>query len=115
MRVGLKLAVLAAGALVAGGAGAAGVARLPRLPPDYVFPQGEGSPGKVTFSHAAHVDAAQPRCTTCHPRSFRILQSGRDFTGEPLRHQRMEAGAACGECHGKTAFGFDACDNCHRG
>lgn len=109
----MKWLLVGVGLLAAGAAWAA-PSKVTKLPADYVFPQGDGSPGKVTFSHGSHVDTSKPTCVTCHPRNFRILQSGRDFTGEPLRHQRMEAGAACGACHGKGAFGFDTCDACHK-
>lgn len=103
-------------ALLLAGAAGTGLAanKLPRLPGDYIFPRGEGSPGPVNFSHQTHVDAARPSCVACHPKNFRILESGRDITGQPLQHARFESGAACGACHGKTAFAFDACDSCHR-
>jgi c(7)-type cytochrome triheme protein len=45
---------------------------------------------------------------------FRILEAGRTASREAIRHDRMEKGAACGACHGKTAFGFDSCDLCHK-
>jgi c(7)-type cytochrome triheme protein len=105
-------AVLVVGILAAGGALAAG--KLPKLPADHVFAQGDGSPGKVIFSHDSHVDTAKPSCVTCHPSKFRILEAGKTATAEPIRHQQMEAGAGCGACHGKSAFGFDSCDTCHK-
>jgi c(7)-type cytochrome triheme protein len=101
------------GALVVAGS-AWGGGKLPKLPADHVFAQGDGSPGPVTFSHASHVDAAAPACIACHPRSFRILEKGRTASAEPIRHLQMEAGAGCGACHGKSAFGFESCDTCHR-
>jgi c(7)-type cytochrome triheme protein len=107
-----RLAAALALALAATGAAAAG--KLHRLPGDYVFPRGEGSPGAVTFSHGSHVDEKKPACLACHPRVFRITETGRPADKEPIQHARMEAGAACGACHGKTAFGFDSCDTCHR-
>jgi c(7)-type cytochrome triheme protein len=106
-----RLVAVLAGALLAS-AGLAG--ELKRLPPDFVLPQSDGSPGPVTFSHSSHVDAARPNCVTCHPKSFRILEKGATASGEPVKHESMEAGRACGACHGKTAFGFDSCDVCHR-
>jgi len=114
MRALARCAVVLAGMLAATTALAA-ADRLPKLPGDYIFARGEGSPGAVTFSHKSHVDAAKPTCLACHPRSFRILESGKDLTGQPLRHARFEAGAACGACHGKgkTAFDLDTCENCH--
>ncbi len=106
---------LLGGVLLAGTALAAPT-KLPRLPGDYVFPRGEGSPGAVTFSHQSHVDAKSPSCLGCHPKNFKLLESGRDITGQPLQHARFEAGAACGACHGKgkTAFDLDTCESCHR-
>jgi c(7)-type cytochrome triheme protein len=101
-----------AGVVVASSALAGGA--LQRLPGDYVFARGDGSPGPVTFSHASHVDAAKPSCLGCHSKSFRILESGRTASRDPIRHDRMEAGAACGACHGKAAFGFESCENCHK-
>ncbi len=110
-----RLVAVAAGVLLAGTALAA-PNKLPKLPGDYIFARGEGSPGPVTFSHQSHVDTKNPSCLGCHPKSFRILESGRDITGQPLQHARFEAGAACGACHGKgkTAFDLDTCESCHR-
>jgi c(7)-type cytochrome triheme protein len=106
-----RLAAVLAGALLAT-AGLAGELR--RLPPDFALPSSDGSPGPVTFSHSSHVDAARPSCVTCHPKVFRILEKGATATGETVKHDSMEAGRACGACHGKTAFGFESCDLCHR-
>ena len=33
-----------------------------KLPADYVFPEGEDSPGKVAFRHTTHVDDEDPNC-----------------------------------------------------
>jgi c(7)-type cytochrome triheme protein len=107
-RWGLALVLAAAaGAAVAGGP-------LQKLPPEYAFPRGEGSPGPVLFNHESHVDAKKPSCTSCHPRTFRILETGRTQKREVVTHERMEAGGACGACHGKTAFALDTCENCHK-
>jgi len=104
--------LLAATLLFAGPALAAN--KLPRLPKDFNFPQGDGSPGPVTFSHASHVDEGAPACLTCHPRNFRMLEAGKTSDGQPLNHDRMKAGQGCGACHGKTAFDFDSCEMCHK-
>jgi c(7)-type cytochrome triheme protein len=93
---------------------AAGGGPLQRLPPDRALTQGDGSPGTVTFSHGSHVDAAAPSCLQCHPRAFRMLEPGKTASGEPVRHEAMEGGAACGLCHGKSAFGFESCEYCHK-
>jgi c(7)-type cytochrome triheme protein len=99
--------------LAAGIAGAAAAADL-RLPADYALPQGDGSPGKVTFSHTMHVDLKSPSCVGCHPTRFAMLKAG-TATGLPaLQHAAMEKGAACGACHGKQAFNFDDCTMCHK-
>lgn len=105
--VALVVALAASGALAAG--------KLHRLPSDYVFARSDGSPGPVTFSHGSHVDTAKPSCVTCHPRVFRITETGRPQDREPITHARMEKGAACGACHGKAAFNFEQCDMCHKG
>jgi c(7)-type cytochrome triheme protein len=104
---------LALAAALTGGAALAG-GPLYRLPTDYAFPRGESSPGPVLFSHRSHVDEKKPSCVTCHPRVFRITETGRTATREVIKHERMEAGGACGTCHGKTAFGFETCENCHK-
>ncbi|BDG06870.1 c(7)-type cytochrome triheme domain-containing protein [Anaeromyxobacter oryzae] len=87
---------------------------LPNLPHALPMPQGADSPGKVTFNHDSHVDAAKPGCVSCHPRRFGIL--GRSATtrkAPAITHAAMEKGEACGACHGKKAFGFDDCTSCH--
>lgn len=89
---------------------------LPRLPEDYVFPQGEGSPGRVTFSHVTHIDQKKPDCTACHPALFKILEKGSSAQNGAMRHSSMEQGRQCGACHdGRAAFGLDTCELCHRG
>jgi c(7)-type cytochrome triheme protein len=95
----------------------AAAAHLPRLPRPIALPQGEGSPGQVTFSHDGHVDASKPSCTSCHPRLFPILKGSAPKKGA-ITHEKMEKGQACGACHGKgkPAFDFaDACESCHAG
>ncbi len=88
---------------------------LPKMPRDFVFPQGDGSPGKVTFSHASHVDQTHPACTGCHPALFRILESGATADGSRIVHASMEAKRYCGACHNDArAFGLTQCDLCHR-
>jgi c(7)-type cytochrome triheme protein len=110
---GKSLAVLAA-LLAAGVTTASAADGLKKLPPDYVMPQGDGSPGKVTFSHQSHVDVKAPGCTRCHPKMFSTLNPGATADGKPVSHKVMEQGGQCGACHGKTAFNFDSCDMCHR-
>ncbi len=88
---------------------------LPKLPRDFVVPQGDGSPGKVTFSHASHVDAQHPACTGCHPALFRILESGATADGSRIVHASMQAKRFCGACHDDAgAFGLTQCELCHR-
>lgn len=95
----------------------AGLAQtLPRLPKDFPFPQGDGSPGQVTFSHLTHIDQKRPDCTVCHPALFKIVEKGTPAEGGPIHHSSMQAGRHCGACHnGKAAFGLDNCPLCHRG
>jgi c(7)-type cytochrome triheme protein len=107
-----RCAAALAGVLLAGAAMASGV--LQRLPRDRALAQGEGSPAPVTFSHGSHVDAASPGCIACHPKVFSMLEPGKASPGGAIRHEKMEAGAACGLCHGKTAFGLDSCELCHK-
>ncbi len=103
-------------AVAIGIASAAAAGALPKLPQDFVFPQGDGSPGKVTFSHASHVDEKHPACTGCHPTLFRILKSGAPADGPRIVHAAMEANRQCGACHNeRAAFGLTKCEMCHRG
>lgn len=106
-----KLSLALAFVLAAGLASAGDLAKLPR---DAVLPQGEGSPGPVTFSHQSHVDSAKPSCVTCHPRSFSILRKTSAAGDKRITHDAMEKGKqSCGACHGSTAFAFDDCTMCH--
>lgn len=102
------LILLAGLSAVATAAGA-----LPKLPAPRAFPMGEGSPGAVEFRHESHVDSDRPACTGCHPSTFSILRPAATADDRPVTHARMEAGRACGTCHGKTATGFDDCTFCH--
>jgi c(7)-type cytochrome triheme protein len=89
---------------------------LPNLPKDIALPQGDGSPGVVTFRHGAHVDASQPDCTTCHPKLFPIVKrTASSAAPAAIRHADMEKGKSCGSCHdGKSAHGLDDCGTCHK-
>lgn len=91
----------------------AAVADLPRLPKDLQLVRGADSPGQVVFRHDSHVDGARPDCVTCHPRRFSILGRSGGEARPAITHADMEKGQACGACHGKAAFGFDECGNCH--
>jgi c(7)-type cytochrome triheme protein len=88
-------------------------AELPRLPAELALPTGADSPGKVAFRHESHVDGDAPRCLACHPERFGILGRAAGAARPAITHQAMEQGRACGACHGKEAFGFDDCTNCH--
>ncbi len=111
-----RWAMWLAALVVGAGASTAALAEgLQRLPADFALSRSDGSPGKVIFGHSSHVDAKKPSCVGCHPANFRIMEKGMTATGEPIRHTEMEKGRQCGSCHGKTAFGFDSCDLCHRG
>ena len=91
---------------------------LPKLPADFAFPQGDGSPGKVTFSHENHVPRADqngPACTSCHQeRGFTLRQTGKTRQGA-VSMERMQKGELCGTCHnGKRATSLDECSLCHQ-
>lgn len=107
LRLSAFLLTLGLGATVL----ASGVANLPK---DRPLPQGDGSPGVVTFRHASHVDGTRPDCTVCHPTLFSILPPSPARPALALKHADMEKGAACGKCHdGKSAHGFEDCATCH--
>ena len=111
----MRTTVLATLACLALSAPAARAADLPRLPKPILLPQGEDSPGQVTFQHESHVDAAKPTCLGCHPRRFPILRE-KALPKGAITHEKMLKGEACGACHGKgkAAFDFeDGCENCH--
>jgi c(7)-type cytochrome triheme protein len=94
---------------------AAAQSKMPKLPGPGEFAQTGDSPGKVTFSHAAHVSESAPSCTRCHPKTFSILKAGSTADGKPVTHAAMEKGQSCGACHnGRTSFGLDQCPLCHR-
>ncbi|MGB8929632.1 MAG: c(7)-type cytochrome triheme domain-containing protein [Anaeromyxobacteraceae bacterium] len=95
--------------------GAALAADLPKLPGALKLPQGDGSPGVVTFNHDMHVDTSKPAgsCTSCHAGTFRILGKSASTPATTITHDRMKAGQSCGRCHGKQAFNFDDCTMCH--
>ena len=101
---------LAAVALLACGTA---LAELPRLPKELNMPKGGDSPGQVVFRHDSHVDSARPSCVPCHPQRFSILGKNALEKRAVLKHETMEKGQACGGCHGKEAFGFKDCENCH--
>lgn len=87
-----------------------------RLPPDFVLPKAESSPGPVTFSHAGHL----PKVGTCSACHMRDLKMKRGASG-PFTMAAMQEGKLCGACHdGKTkrggtvVFPLDECDKCHK-
>ena len=87
---------------------------LDRLPPDFVYPRGEESPGPVTFRHETHVDPGNPDCTTCHPTQWKITEPNATADGRPATHERFDKGELCGACHdGDRGFKMRACDSCH--
>ncbi len=60
----------------------------------------------VLFSHRKH--AVWNGCEVCHPEIF-------PSRAGDVRHTMLEinAGRACGACHGKVAFSLSECDRCH--
>jgi len=84
------------------------------LPADVVFDRVVGPDSAVVFSHMTHARLEGYRCSTCHPKLFRILSPTRHVS-----HLVMDAGGSCGACHdGKAAFDVRAkqsCVSCHTG
>ncbi len=87
-----------------------------QMPSDVEMERGALSPGRVRFSHAAHVARDHPSCTTCHSNEFRFLKTSAPMTGA----QKMDG---CGKCHngekavgGRSVVGIrdkSRCDACH--
>ena len=84
------------------------------LPADIVYEHTVGPDSAVVFRHGVHVSLEGNRCTSCHPKLFRILKP----TGRTT-HREMDAGRSCGACHdGRHAFAvrsLGACKSCHVG
>ncbi|HEX2310460.1 MAG TPA: cytochrome c3 family protein, partial [Vicinamibacterales bacterium] len=110
----VRLGVLALATLFGAIVAATAVAQdMPRLPGPIKMTRTGDSPGQVIFTHATHVDASAPACTTCHPREFRILKASPRRA--PVTHAAMDKGRYCGACHdGKKAFALDDCAACHQ-
>lgn len=110
-----KTWVVAAAAAAVLCVGATVAQEMPKLPADIVLPQSGDSPGKVTFSHTAHLAfQGKPDCTVCHPKLAPITKAPKGAKRTPTTHAAMLKGAACGGCHGKTASNFDDCTKCHK-
>jgi c(7)-type cytochrome triheme protein len=78
-------------------------------PRDIPLAKSEGSPGRVTFSHASHGGAAA-KCSRCHPALFPMKVGDK-----PLDYAAMLQGSSCGACHnGKQVFGVDDSERCER-
>ena len=113
----VSLALLAAA--VAGLLAASPVAAQIKSPPDFAFEQGKDSPGKVTFSHANHVQKLE-KCTACHVKVFKMKKG----TSGPITMEKIKAGEQCGTCHnGKTEVAGKVvflatdqanCEKCHK-
>jgi c(7)-type cytochrome triheme protein len=86
-----------------------GLAEL-KMPGDLAIKKGNTSPGLVIFSHARHVDAKNPNCSSCHSGQFNMLSTSADIS--PIK--KMEN---CGHCHDGTkavaVFDKEKCDSCH--
>jgi c(7)-type cytochrome triheme protein len=86
-----------------------GLAEL-KLPGPIAIKTGPTSPGQCIFSHARHVNAKDPSCSTCHSGLFRMLPSTPDIAPEKKMRN-------CGTCHdGVKAVGIlqkERCDSCH--
>lgn len=79
-----------------------------RGPKPIRYPQGDVSPGAVTFRHATHAKGA---CSECHPRWFAMQPPPATPRGG------YHESARCGACHnGRRSFACDdanACMRCH--
>lgn len=93
------------------------------LPEDFAFPQGEDSPGEVTFSHDSHASYMDNNCMLCHSDTWSMLTPATPKTGE-LTYERIHEEDLCYSCHsgeehpdlGMEIFStqdFDSCDSCH--
>jgi len=81
-----------------------------RVPGDVAIKMGKTSPGVVIFSHARHVETANPDCTGCHTSQFKMLSTSPDISpGKKMQR--------CGQCHdGVKAVSTtdkERCDSCH--
>ena len=56
------------------------------------------------FPHSVHTEWLG--CESCHPKIF-------PRRGTEITMDEVFAGAYCGACHGKVAFGLDSCARCH--
>jgi c(7)-type cytochrome triheme protein len=61
---------------------------------------------KAVFPHKTHT--AVLGCENCHPGIFQMAKGT-----APITMAKINAGEYCGVCHGKVAFGADACGRCH--
>jgi c(7)-type cytochrome triheme protein len=81
-----------------------------KVPNDVPIKMGKISPGLVMFSHARHVDRANPNCISCHTGQFKMLSTSADISpGKKMQR--------CGQCHdGAKAVSTtdkERCDSCH--
>jgi len=60
----------------------------------------------AAFPHSVHV--AWVACPSCHGEIF-------PYKGDPITMGAVNAGEACGRCHGRVAFAVSTCVRCHRG
>lgn len=65
---------------------------------------------RVTYEHEAHTQWLS--CKNCHPTIFPL---GRKAAPVKITMAKINAGEACGACHGAVAFGAEGqCTRCHR-
>ena len=91
------------------------------LPEDFVYPQGEDSPGEVTFSHDSHVDTSNPNCNVCHKGATFSFNLTPVAEKPKLDYDTIHtSGAHCNQCHnGTDAFNTvdeeeENCMYCHQ-
>lgn len=76
------------------------------LPLDVERVPAAGAMFKAVFPHQAHT--AWLGCPNCHTGIFQMAKGT-----TPITMAKINAGEACGVCHGKVAFPATACARCH--
>jgi len=83
------------------------------VPKDFDFPVVKDE-GKVTFSHAKHLEKL--KCDDCHKAGIFKMKPGGG--ADNITMAEMETGKNCGACHdGTKAFSVkdkEKCGNCHK-
>jgi len=90
-------------------------AKEPKIPDDFKMTD-VGDAGAVTFSHAKHKASKageEVKCTSCHPKVFKMKMGQTKEKMGAITMKAMETGQFCGSCHdGKMAVGVAEKNNC---